>query len=51
MANFIAPYLLFALASGGIAKERGYSFWRWFAIGLALPFMGAALACGLPEGE
>jgi hypothetical protein len=36
--------LVFAPITGYIAASHGRSFWRWFALGMALPFVSVFVA-------
>ena len=39
--------LVFAPITGYIAYNYGRSFWRWFGLGLLLPFVSVFIALGM----
>ncbi|GAB3586076.1 hypothetical protein [Hymenobacter daeguensis] len=43
--------LVFAPITGYIAYNYGRSFWRWFAIGMVLPFVSVFIALGMAMRE
>lgn len=44
---FGVSLLVFAPITGYIAYNYGRSFWRWFALGLVLPFVSVFIALGM----
>jgi heme exporter protein D len=43
--------LVFAPITGYIAYNYGRSFWRWFAVGMVLPFVSVFIALGMAMRE
>ena len=43
--------LVFAPITGYIAYNYGRSFWRWFVIGMVLPFVSVFIALGMAMRE
>ena len=41
---FGGALLIFAPITGYIAASRGRSFWRWFGLGMVLPFVSMFVA-------
>lgn len=44
---FGVSLLVFAPITGYIAYNYGRSFWRWFGLGLLLPFVSVFIALGM----
>ena len=43
--------LVFAPITGYIAYNYGRSFWRWFGLGMVLPFVSVFIALGVAMRE
>lgn len=39
----LTPILFMPMVTGYMAHENGRSFWRWFGIGFALPYLSLLL--------